>query len=479
MMVDRPEGTSTAPESKEDHELYRILLYYCYIPISDVPALVDFHSRFKEEEDLFLDDEEAKKNGNQATRPRYGGRIRVAPEGLNGVLSGRYTDLLAYEERLREYLSAITVGMAAPAAAADESSALVPRWELDMKYCLLRRDLTVRDQLFEELHVQQTSQVVALVDMNNYFGSSNCSGEEDEKKSGYSGNRRQRRKQERKQQTNQQLVNGEQQRLAQDIFHRSLMEHEAGAEAPHLSPAEWDAKLGALASSKNPNDDTKVVLLDCRNSYESAVGYFQAPGACTVLTNTRKYSELPFVLMDQSEKSLADASHIFMYCTGGVRCERASGFLRTLLDNRLQHENERESCDNAVRKTPEIYQLHGGIQRYLENSSEGLFRGKNFVFDPRRTDPLTANSESPNIVGQCLVCARPHDDYDNGNAPALHREARCCKCRILVLVCDDCRPTVACWGDAQSTNKPKLFCGGLESSGNKCLHMPPVRELRS
>ena len=180
-MVDRQEGTSIAPESKEDHELYRILLYYCYIPISDVPALVDFHSGFKEEEDLLPDDEEehvvvgtAKKNGNKVTRPRYGGRIRVAPEGLNGVLSGRYTDLLVYEEKLRERLSAITASMAAPSAdAADESSAVVPRWELDMKYCLLRRDLTVRDQLFEELHVQQTSQVVALVDMNNYFGS-NC-----------------------------------------------------------------------------------------------------------------------------------------------------------------------------------------------------------------------------------------------------------------------------------------------------------------
>ena len=65
------------------------------------------------------------------------------------------------------------------------------------------------------------------------------------------------------------------------------------------------------------------------------------------------------------------------------------------------------------------------------------------VFDPRRTDPIHFGK----IIGRCLVCNRSHDDYDNGNAPSKNKEARCNKCRMLVLICNDCRPKYECHGE--------------------------------
>ena len=148
---------------------------------------------------------------------------------------------------------------------------------------------------------------------------------------------------------------------------------------------------------------------------------------------------------------------------------------------------------------PNVYQLHGGIQRYLEHfhdvqtstnnhieeSSEKpqadedgmvvedssqekspcLYRGLNFVFDPRRTDPMvqintnTSTKEERSCVGKCCLCGMPHDDYDNGHAPIENKEARCCKCRILLLVCDPCRQSVQCWGEDHKDGLPKLYCG--------------------
>jgi predicted sulfurtransferase len=128
---------------------------------------------------------------------------------------------------------------------------------------------------------------------------------------------------------------------------------------------------------------------------------------------------------------------------------------------------------------PKIYQLHGGIQRYLEQPDHALYyKGKNFVFDPRRTDPH--HHKDNTVVGRCVVCHCPHDDYDNGQAPLEGSEARCVNCRILLLVCPACRFKVKCWGqdadadDDDSNNKPLLFCGGIKGP---CLHKPPVRVI--
>lgn len=74
-------------------------------------------------------------------------------------------------------------------------------------------------------------------------------------------------------------------------------------------------------------------------------------------------------------------------------------------------------------------QLSGGIHAYQESFPDGgFFRGKNFVFDPRISVPSAANSED--IIGTCCLCLKLFDDYT--------RQCRCSKCRVLVLVCDEC-----------------------------------------
>lgn len=149
---------------------------------------------------------------------------------------------------------------------------------------------------------------------------------------------------------------------------------------------------------------------------------------------------------------------------------------------------------NQLYPEKEIYQLEGGIQNYLrdcnerheQSAGEGgrqYFVGKNFVsvhklvegrisvavfvkfasytihsfcfqvFDPRRTDPVHFGE----VVGKCLVCGALHDDYDNGHPPSDNREARCNKCRMLVLVCNGCRPKWRCHGEDDG-GCPLLYC---------------------
>ena len=163
-----------------------------------------------------------------------------------------------------------------------------------------------------------------------------------------------------------------------------------------------------------------------------------------------------------------------MYCTGGVRCERVSMLVQTMYPGKR------------------VYQLQGGIQTYLtsqhdqnaagedsifcDDRREGsastdrpspthLFHGKNFVFDPRRTDPLHGPTA---VVGKCLVCLTAHDDYDNGHAPIENKEARCNTCRTLILVCNTCRSNYVCWGEREeesSSSRLLLYCGL-----DRCVH---------
>mmetsp|Transcript_15561 Transcript_15561/g.17950 ORF Transcript_15561/g.17950 Transcript_15561/m.17950 type:complete len:203 (-) Transcript_15561:9-617(-) len=187
--------------------------------------------------------------------------------------------------------------------------------------------------------------------------------------------------------------------------------------------------------------------------------------------------------------------HVFMYCTGGVRCERASECLEGIMSE----------------EPPKgIYQLSGGIQKYLEkygkkktstttsmqqeeeeeenhpttttimedndNDDICLYRGKNFVFDPRRTDGVVGKTTE--VVGRCSVCQTLHDDYDNGHAPCQNKEARCCRCRILLLVCNDCRQNkVRCWGEDETEHKQDLFCGGKEGCIDQGNNNNTVQEV--
>ena len=385
-------ASSVDEDGKQQHDQWRIALYYYYVDIENIAEHIDFHKQ-KCEALGYLQ-----------------GRIRISSEGINGVLSGLYESLLSYESSLKEELKRISGNSACD--------------DLDVKYCRLRTDLSIESQLFDSLIVKETSHVIVLFESDDNAGPSQTSNRRSKQ-----SNRRRRRKEQRKKLQNQQADPTE---LPLDLSPEQMMNYQP---APHLTADEWNARLEAYASSP----DNPALLMDVRNIYESRVGHFSVPHVPTMLTNTRKYSDLPRMLATNKEWQGKD--EIFMYCTGGVRCERVSMFLQSLYPNKS------------------FYQLRGGIQTYLKDSNKSEFyKGKNFVFDPRRTDPVHFGT----TVGKCLVCHGDHDDYDNGHAPSENKEARCNTCRMLILVCNLCRSKYQCWGEIEKEGGqplPLLYCG--------------------
>ena len=161
----------------------------------------------------------------------------------------------------------------------------------------------------------------------------------------------------------------------------------------HLSASEWNEAM---------NSDQTVVV-DMRNHYESEVGHFK--GAILPDADTFK-QELPMVadlLKDSREKK------ILLYCTGGIRCEKASAYLR-------HHGFE------------DVNQLYGGIIDYARQvKAEGLetkFIGKNFVFDERMGEKITHD-----VISTCHQCDQPSD-----------RHVNCANddCHLLFIQCESC-----------------------------------------
>ena len=391
IMSDELSNKSEPPLS---YDSFKIALFYCYVEIANVNEHVGFQTKLCNDLRLF-------------------GRIRVSPEGLNGVLSGQEANLKVYEEQTQTQLGIRL---------------------MDVKYCSLRTDLSVQAQLFTSLSIRKTNEVVTLFPIAKHHRKpeqqeviSQC----------YRRRRRNRTKSERQQQEEEPKEIG-------SVILNTIRLGDFGP-APHLSPNEWNESLLAHRGD--------AILIDARNVYESRVGHFKVQGIPTLLTNTRKYTSLTDVL-HQSKEHIA-GKVVFMFCTGGVRCERASVYLQALTKSEQW---------KGLEPPKGIYQLEGGIQRYLETFGstdnkdqkvECLYRGKNFVFDHRRTDPCTGSG----VVGNCMLCYKVWDDYDNGFAPSDNREGRCCKCRILVLICDSCRSKVRSWGESNDEGKPDVYCG--------------------
>ena len=120
----------------------------------------------------------------------------------------------------------------------------------------------------------------------------------------------------------------------------------------HVNSAEWNRLI----------NDPSVVVLDTRNDYEFRNGTFQR----ALNPETKKFSELPAFV----EKNLDPVEHtrVAMFCTGGIRCEKFAPFMKQL-------------------GFKEVFQLEGGILRYLEETpdAESLWSGECFVFDDRVT----------------------------------------------------------------------------------------------
>ena len=472
--------TSSPPILLDSPDLLMIALYYWYIdiPTESLDEQVSYHQSLCKNLNLF-------------------GRIRISTEGLNGVLSGTRGALMEYECQIRDeiegkfriYHQNIHEG---------EDIALKYGQTLDVKYCHLREDIPQEKQLFDSLSVKVTKEVVSLNEPlveSNECNSDKTSTKKRKSRKKNKGERYEQimeedrlRKEQEQQQIQQQDVEGEGNGIAPLLEKQALSNIDNFEPATHLSPKEWNEHLLSYSindetsdSQSNITSKSDAILIDARNIYESKIGYFSSQNVPTLLTNTRKYSTITSVL-NESIHHMA-GKNVYMYCTGGVRCERASVYLQALANS--------EAWPEGLKRPKSIYQLEGGIQKYLEqygtlernklndikvstdNDGEGdnrlakcLFKGKNFVFDPRRFDPMVGNVEKP--VGQCIVCSCPFDDYDNSHAPCDNMEARCCRCRVLVLVCNDCRLRVRIWGqDKQHNHHPDLFCG---ESGKECVN---------
>ncbi|QSE96193.1 oxygen-dependent tRNA uridine(34) hydroxylase TrhO [Fulvivirga lutea] len=149
--------------------------------------------------------------------------------------------------------------------------------------------------------------------------------------------------------------------------------------------------------------DPNTVIVDMRNHYESEVGHFE--NAITPDVDTFKQS-LPIIedmLKDKKDKNL------LMYCTGGIRCEKASAYYKH-------------------RGFKNVFQLEGGIIEYARQvKSQGLenkFKGKNFVFDERLGERI-----SEDVIAVCHQCGQSDDTHTN------------CKndgCHLLFIQCEKC-----------------------------------------
>ncbi len=176
--------------------------------------------------------------------------------------------------------------------------------------------------------------------------------------------------------------------------------------ADGLSQGEYDVtNVGTHLSAKEFNDamDDGAVVVDMRNNYESAIGHFEGavrPDAVTFR------EELPMVLDELKGK---EQEKILLYCTGGIRCEKASAYLK---HNGFQ----------------DVNQLHGGIIDYKHQvDAQGLqtkYKGVNFVFDGRAPEVLTND-----VLGTCHQCKGPaNKPVDCANQV----------CHILIIQCESC-----------------------------------------
>ena len=152
-------------------------------------------------------------------------------------------------------------------------------------------------------------------------------------------------------------------------------------------------------------EDQNTVLVDMRNHYESEIGHFK--NAVTPDVDTFRDS---LDIIEEDLKDSKDDKKLVMYCTGGIRCEKASAYFK--------HKGFKN-----------VYQLEGGIIEYArqvnDQNLENKFLGKNFVFDHRRGERI-----SEEVIANCHQCGKPCDTHVNCANEA---------CHLLFIQCEECK----------------------------------------
>jgi UPF0176 protein len=196
-------------------------------------------------------------------------------------------------------------------------------------------------------------------------------------------------------------------KVERNAFWKLMVKVKEQIVADGLSIVDYDiSNVGRHVTAEEFNklmDDPDTVVLDMRNQYESRIGHFK--NALLPEVNTFR-EELPAArkLLKGSEKK-----NILLYCTGGIRCEKASAYLK-------HHGFQR------------VHQLHGGVISYKyeveEKGLENKFKGKNFVFDNRMDEKV-----SDEVLAKCDQCSEQYDTYTD------------CKnmiCNQLFIQCGKC-----------------------------------------
>ncbi len=149
------------------------------------------------------------------------------------------------------------------------------------------------------------------------------------------------------------------------------------------------------------HSDKEFYIVDMRNDYEHSVGFFKN----SILPPLKNFRDLPKIL--PKLEHLKNKT-VVTVCTGGVRCEKASGFLVT-------------------HGFKDVYQLHNGIVSYMEKYPNEDFLGKLYVFDGRVTMGFNSPSIPAVVVGRCRKCGKPSEHYVNCNQPSCHDHFICCE----------------------------------------------------
>ena len=151
----------------------------------------------------------------------------------------------------------------------------------------------------------------------------------------------------------------------------------------HLSPAEWKRMI---------EEDPNAVLVDVRNDYETAAGKFEGAVECKI----GNFRELPEYL---GKLEHLKNRKVLMYCTGGIRCEKASALFRS-------------------RGFRDVHQLHGGIMTYQKEFGNEHWLGECFVFDKRMTVRVEDNLVQ---IGRCAHSGRESARFVNCLHDRCHR----------------------------------------------------------
>ena len=265
--------------------LFNVVLYYCYTRIEDADYFREQHHRY-------------------CLAHGLRGRIIIAPEGINGTISGLQASCSKYIHELK-----------ADPRFAHTHFKVVPH----------------RQHVFEKLHV----------------------------------------------------------RVKQEIVHAGL---------PHINPVVQAGVYVTPRELQRIKDDEDVVLLDVRSSYEHRIGKFK--GAVTLdIANFRDFPAQVDKLAPYRDKK------IVTYCTGGIKCEKASAYL-------------------LAKGFKNVYQLLGGIIQYGLETDGADFEGQCYVFDNRLLTPI--NQKNPTVISQCYVCHTACDRMVNCANPLCNRHVPIC-----------------------------------------------------